>query len=214
MDALDILRIGGWVMYPLLVLGVISLTMATERTIFWTRMRLGVGGRWPAILRKLREGQLEAAEALAERDRTAYGWFVRGVVERMRSNRGFTEADLIELIDGVRRPIERYGVAMSAIITASPMLGILGTVTGIIQSFGLLTASQRTADPTLVAGGIAEALYTTAFGLIVALMTLFPYMVFRAAADRAFTRLESVATLAAASVDESRSEARRLAVTQ
>ena len=90
--------------------------------------------------------------------------------------------------------------------TAAPMLGILGTVLGIIKSFGLLGASVdagAAADPTAVATGIAQALYTTAFGLTIALLTLFPYAIFRACADRAFTRLE---TFTAVGVDPRPSE--------
>jgi biopolymer transport protein ExbB len=92
---------------------------------------------------------------------------------------------------------------LSTIITAAPMLGILGTVVGIIQSFGLLGSVDTVADPSAVAGGIAQALYTTAFGLIVALVTLFPYAIFRSLADKAFARLE---TLAAIAVERSEQE--------
>jgi len=72
-------------------------------------------------------------------------------------------------------------------------------VIGIIQSFGLLGASvdaAAAADPTAVATGIAQALYTTAFGLAIALLTIFPYAVFRAFADQAFARLETFTAVA------------------
>ena len=80
--------------------------------------------------------------------------------------------------------------ALSTIITAAPMLGILGTVTGIIQSFNLIGSQNVMTDPHLVSGGIAEALITTAAGLVVALLTLFPFMAFRAQVDRSLGRLE------------------------
>ena len=69
---------------------------------------------------------------------------------------------------------------------------ILGTVLGIIQSFELLGARSTLSDPTEVAGGIAAALLTTAFGLVVALITLFPYMAFRGQSARAMGRLEAL----------------------
>ncbi len=83
---------------------------------------------------------------------------------------------------------------MSTIITAAPLLGILGTVIGIIRSFRILGAPSegQLTDPSAVSAGIAEALLTTALGLIVALVTLFPYMIFRANMERALGRLESV----------------------
>ena len=66
-------------------------------------------------------------------------------------------------------------VVVSTIITAEPMLGILGTVTGIIKTFGALNASAGAADPLAATAGIGEALITTAAGLIASLILLFPY---------------------------------------
>lgn len=83
-------------------------------------------------------------------------------------------------------------VSLSTIITAAPLLGILGTVIGIIQSFKLLGEQMTLSDPKDVAAGIAAALLTTALGLTVALFTLFPYMIFRGQVDLAIGRLETV----------------------
>jgi biopolymer transport protein ExbB len=83
-------------------------------------------------------------------------------------------------------------VTLSTIITAAPLLGILGTVIGIIRSFNLLGVEDVMTDPRAVSVGIAQALITTALGLVVALVTLFPYMIFRAQSERAVGRLESV----------------------
>ena len=87
---------------------------------------------------------------------------------------------------------------LSTIITAAPLIGILGTVLGIIDSFQLLSAagSDPISDPTQVAGGIAKALITTAFGLIVSAFTLFPYALTRASASRCIGRLESIGAAA------------------
>jgi biopolymer transport protein ExbB len=78
------------------------------------------------------------------------------------------------------------------------MLGILGTVTGIISSFELLGTGGGVTDPTAVAGGVAEALLTTAFGLLVALMTLFPYVWSRGQSERCLGRLEALVAAVAA----------------
>ncbi len=91
-----------------------------------------------------------------------------------------------------RHRLERFSVILSTIITASPMIGILGTVIGIIKSFQVLGNTSGLADPRGVSGGIGEALITTASGLAVALLTLFPYMAFKGLADRGLGRMESV----------------------
>lgn len=76
------------------------------------------------------------------------------------------------------------GIAVvSTIITAEPMLGILGTVTGIIQTFGALDASGGTANPMAATAGIGEALITTAAGLVASLVLLFPYNMLAEKAD-------------------------------
>ena len=74
-------------------------------------------------------------------------------------------------------------VVVSTIITAEPMLGILGTVTGIIKTFGALNASAGAADPLSATAGIGEALITTAAGLVAALVLIFPYNVISAKVD-------------------------------
>ena len=68
-------------------------------------------------------------------------------------------------------------VVVSTIITAEPMLGILGTVTGIMQTFSALNGAEGTANPLSATAGIGEALITTAAGLIASLVLLFPYNV-------------------------------------
>ena len=80
-------------------------------------------------------------------------------------------------------------VVVSTIITAEPMLGILGTVTGIIQTFGALKVSDA-ASPLAATAGIGEALITTAAGLIVTLILVFPYNFLLGLLAKATARLE------------------------
>ena len=80
-----------------------------------------------------------------------------------------------EIRRGNRSP--RGLVVVSTIITAEPMLGILGTVTGIMQTFSALNASGGSANPLSATAGIGEALITTAAGLVASLVLLFPYNV-------------------------------------
>ena len=195
---MEIFVMGGVVMYPLLLVSIVSLSLTIERAFFWRRMlSRNEAQRWRKLVERVRKRDWEAAAKAAKKDRTVFGLFARRFIERAKD--GATEADGRELIESVRGSIERFSTVLSTIITAAPMLGILGTVIGIIQSFGLLGASvdaAAAADPTAVATGIAQALYTTAFGLAIALLTLFPYAVFRAFADQAFARLETFTAVA------------------
>jgi biopolymer transport protein ExbB len=185
---------GGWVMWPLLMLSVISLGLIFERGWFWARMRRATrGGRLTQLLTRLRKGDFDQAELLVAGDRSVYGRVIQGLI-----NLGADETVGIEVVEGQRHRLERFMVLLSTIITAAPLLGILGTVSGIIQSFRLLGSSDVVTDPRAVSAGIAEALLTTAFGLIVALVTLFPYMAFRARLDQSLGRLEAIIAAACA----------------
>lgn len=192
----ELLRAGGWVMYPLAAVSLLSLALCLERAAFWLRHREPVTvALIERVVRLARAGDWSSAAARAEVDRTVLGRFAREMIRNEEP--GWTarpvisEADVAQAVESVRAATERFSATLSAIITAAPMLGILGTVTGIIQSFRLLGVGGPITDPVSVAGGIAEALITTAFGLIIALATLFPYTIFRARADRCLARLEA-----------------------
>jgi biopolymer transport protein ExbB len=186
---------GGVTMWPLLLLSVVSLGLVIDRTFFWARMHGRRGRDLAARLGEaLRKGDRAAvlANVRGEGRRSIYGGLAASLAED-----GFSEAVAIEAIEAERPAIERFMTSLSTIITAAPMLGILGTVLGIINSFELLGGQNVLTDPKEVSAGIAEALITTATGLSVALMTLFPFMAFRAQAERAFGRLEAMAAAAA-----------------
>lgn len=205
----QLIQQGGWVMIPLGVLSVVSVGLSIERTLFWVATnRAGRSRTIARITNELRRGDYSAAAAIAGKDRSIYGRFAAELVDEARPKKtrsgaaeepaaraatGVQESFALERAEARRPAIERWSTVHSTIITAAPMLGILGTVTGIIRSFNLLSADQIVTDPAAVAGGIAEALFTTAVGLIVALITLFPHAVFRSQADRALTRLEVIA---------------------
>jgi biopolymer transport protein ExbB len=208
----ELFRAGGWVMYPLAAVSLLSVTICLERTLFWLRHREAATLRLiDKIVRLARAGDWSGAAARAEVDRTVLGRFARSMIRDeepgWRAKPHISGADAAQAIESVRSATERFAATLSAIITAAPMLGILGTVMGIISSFRLLGSEGPISDPVSVAGGIAEALITTAFGLIVALVTLFPYTIFRARADRCLARLEAFGESLIAIADEQRAAA-------
>lgn len=190
----EIFEQGGWVMWPLLALSVVSVALSLERELFWLSTNRPGRRNWlDRLADRLRAGDWAAARAITAKDGSVYGRITAKLLDRTPS-----EAALIELIELERHRIERFGVGLSTIITAAPLFGILGTVLGIIDSFQLLGASGASpiSDPTLVAGGIAKALITTAFGLIVSAFTLFPYAMTRARSARSIGRLEAIGAAA------------------
>ncbi len=187
-DLAMLIERGGYVMVPLLILSVISLTLIFERMWFWmlthspTRVR-----RLGRLNDALRRGHREKALGMVQGDRSPFAIVARRMLEH-----GASDAVAVEVVEAQRPRLDRFMVSLSSIITAAPLLGILGTVIGIIQSFKLLGDQSTLTDPREVSAGIAAALLTTALGLTVALITLFPYMIYRSHVDRAVGRLESV----------------------
>lgn len=185
---------GGLVMWPLLVLSLMAMTLAGERLWFWIRTnhprRLAYVDQ---MGRLLRHGHATAARAMARADDSVYGQIVTMLLDEPGN-----EAAVAAAIQSQRPRLERFMPTLSTVITAAPMLGILGTVSGIISSFQVLSDQTMLTDPRDVGHGIAEALLTTAAGLIIAIMALFPYNAFRAQVDRTLGRIESL--VAAASV--------------
>ena len=183
---------GGMLMWPLLLLSVITCAVTIERAVFWGRVHSRSGLRRLAELNNaLRKGQCRTDSTAIASDPSPYGRLAREILQGDGD-----ETMAIAAAEEVRPRFERGLVILSTVVTAAPMLGILGTVVGIIQSFELLGGDASISDPRQVSGGIAEALITTASGLVVALIALFPYMVFRAQQERATGRMESVISAA------------------
>lgn len=179
---------GGYVMIPLLILSIVSVSLILERSWFWYSVEGGDSVRRLEQLNTvLRKGDHETGEKMVKQDSSPYGAVAKSLLDI-----GASDAVAMEAIEAQRPRIDRFMVALSTIITAAPLLGILGTVLGIIQSFRLLGDQAVLTDPSDVAGGIAAALLTTALGLIIALVTLFPYMLFKGRSTRAIGRLEAL----------------------
>ncbi len=197
---LDLMYRGGWTMWPLLMLSGVSVSLSLERMWFFLRNnhpgRLGRVDRLGTLLR--RGGSSEARE-LAQSDTSVYGDTAFRLLGEADPRHVCTDADAVAAIEAQRPRLERFLPTLSTIITAAPMLGILGTVLGIISAFELLSMLSGNAAPldqAKLSRGIAEALISTAAGLTVAMVTLFPYNAFRAQVDRSLSRLEAVAAAA------------------
>ena len=188
---------GGPVMWPLLLLSIVSVTLTVERVWFWRRMASrGSRIRLRAMVNALRMNDSDTVLILAEEDKGPFA----AVAADLASD-GPSDAIAIAAVERQRPRLERFLNILSTIVTAAPMLGILGTVSGIIRSFELLGGKDTLSDPRLVSAGIAEALVATASGLVVALISLFPYMYFRSHSDKAIGVMEGLVASAKLGVE-------------
>ncbi|MBU3915429.1 MotA/TolQ/ExbB proton channel family protein [bacterium] len=187
---LEIFHKGGPVMYPLLVCSLISLTVIIERTFFWIIMKTGCGEKQ---LNELMEFYRRKDWQNADRITGSSGNYVIRVLSKGISQEKQSVSKAMESFarDEVQK-MKRFMMILDTIITAAPLIGILGTVIGIILSFDMLGAGIE--DPKVVTGGIAQALITTAYGLIIAILTLFPYNFFNSTIEDAVQTIEKYGT--------------------
>lgn len=188
---IDIFLKGGPVMYPLLLCSILSLTVIIDRTFFWIREDLRrdqplVDG----VLELCRKGDWDAVR---ERVAGSKDFMIRILVSGIL-HREFSMGRAMETAasDEIKR-MRRYLGVLDTMITVAPLLGIFGTVLGIITSFEVLGTSGIE-HPQAVTAGIAQALITTAAGLGIAIFSVFPYNYFNSRVENAAMIIEKYAT--------------------
>jgi biopolymer transport protein ExbB len=187
----DLFQKGGVVMYPLLACSLVSLTFIIERSLFWIREKRRADNT--VVDEVLELARLQEYQKIKARAEGAVDYVVRVLVCGL-VHREFSLSKAMEMaaMDEIKR-MKRYLPVLDTLITAAPLLGILGTVIGIIHSFDML-GQAGIQDPQAVTSGIAQALITTAAGLMIAIFTLFPYNYFMSKVEKAAVRIEKYAT--------------------
>lgn len=188
---IQLLLKGGPLMWPLLLVSIITLTVVLERLWFiWREARSRNSVDVEAFLEKLEKGQAEEARSLGSRSTD----FVARVLAYALEHRKVSLSNAY--LQAANREIGRFNRGLSILdtaITLAPLLGLLGTVTGLIHSFGLL-GDQQLQAPTALTGGIAQALIATAFGLVIAVTALVPYNYLNSRVEQARRELEDTGT--------------------
>ncbi len=181
---------GGPVMWPLLAVSLVALTVVLERLWFTLREK---ARRQRAVVEEMfaqaEHGNLATAQT-AGADSEDY---VARVLTYALEHRDVSFANALLQASGVELQRFNRGIsALDTIITLAPLLGLFGTVVGMIHAFGLLGASELGA-PTAITGGIAEALIATAFGLLIAMTALLPFNYLNSQLENARQELQNAA---------------------
>lgn len=182
---------GGVVMWPLLVCALAAAVVAVERMIFMWRMELvSDDARLKQVHDLVENGAIKDALQVAEEGDDPAARVIASGLKQI--SHGLADAMQIQAERELDKMKQGLSV-MDTIITMAPLLGILGTVTGIIRSFNLLNAGGLQ-DPRVATGGLAEALITTAAGLVVALCALMPFNFLQTRIQKAVRRIDHAAT--------------------
>ena len=187
-----LLKTGGLAMYPLLLLSVISWAVAIERLIN-LRSSNFLSKNLKEAKSLLRNGDLDGAIKLLSLDTSLGSKAILRVLEDFKGGKvpknGLTEALRTE-IDLLVPKVEKNLALLSTIASLSPLIGLFGTITGLIKVFNAFSINQSETALNLLASGIGEALVAAATGLAVAIPALFFYWVFRIWGNNLLNRLE------------------------
>lgn len=186
---LELVQSGGWLMIPIILCSVIALAIVGER--FWSlqRKRICPGNLVPQIWQWAKNRQLDAKRLAELRNGSPLGRVLAAGLVNLHHDREIMKESIEETGRHVVSELERYLNTLGTIAAISPLLGLLGTVIGMIKVFTAITTAG-VGNPTVLAGGISEALITTAAGLSVAIPTLMFYRYFRGLIDQLVLTME------------------------
>jgi biopolymer transport protein ExbB len=162
---------GGWAMVPLLALGLAALGVGSVKWTQLTRFRMATEGDLQAVLNHIERGEPERAVARARAIAGPAGLLLTTAAEHADEKKEYIEEILYERMLYSRAKLERGIPFLALTATAAPLMGLLGTVMGMIATFKLIS-SFGSGDPKVLAAGISEALVATATGMIVAIPAL------------------------------------------
>ena len=190
----QIIWAGGPLMLPIGFCSVLTSIFMFERLLTLRRGRVAPGPFVKRFLHQLREGQLDRDRALRLCEEngspvaTVFGAAIR------KWGRPAVEVEQAVLDEGERtvNSLRRYLRVFNGVATISPLLGLLGTVFGMIRAFNEISSSNAMGRPELLAGGISEALITTAAGLTVAIPALSLYLYFVSRVDQLIIEIDAL----------------------
>ncbi len=175
--AWNAIRYGGAMVYPLLALGVLAIAIIIDRGVLYSRCL-----RLPAAVADLVEtfgfSWAELEKQLKELGpRNAYGRFLQVIADNRHQPAWWVESRAGDEAGRIEKTLTRGLWVLETIVTGAPLLGLLGTITGMMQSYNVIGSSTLVA-PTQVTAGVAQALIATALGLLIAVLSLFAFNLF------------------------------------
>ncbi|MEW8469644.1 MAG: MotA/TolQ/ExbB proton channel family protein [Candidatus Thiodiazotropha sp.] len=189
---LELVKSGGWLMLPIIACSIVALGIVIER--IWSLQRKRVMPEY--LMRQILQLHLDDKLNLADLDKLKESSPLGRILAAGLINRDHNKEVMKEAIEEVGRQVvhdlERYLNTLGTIASISPLLGLLGTVIGMIKVFSVIVTAG-VGDPGVLAGGISEALITTAAGLSVAIPSLMFHRYFSGLIDRLVIGMEEQA---------------------
>lgn len=186
-----IIEAAGWPIWPIVFASILALGIIAER--FWSlRQSLVVpAALLPAVVQELKQKGVSAEMLVRLAQGSPLGQVFAAGLKNVKNSREVMKESIEEAGRAAAYDLERFLTTLGTIASISPLLGLLGTVIGMVEIFGAQTPSG--ASPAVLAHGISVALYNTAFGLIVAIPSMIFYRHFRAKVESLVVEMEQQA---------------------
>lgn len=203
-EALHLFQAGGLVMYPLLICSILVVAIGIERIRYYKKAQSDVNKLVEVIPSYLEARNIEGLKEELDADGGIPAMVIREAVERLGS--GVSQSTIVEgsAMHGAAM-LRSYLNYLDVIVTMSPLLGLLGTVTGMISSFSILSVSEG--QPFAITAGVGEALVATATGLLVAILALIIHTYLAQRLDTLVSSIERLSSVYLAHVEGGKYEA-------
>ncbi len=176
-----IIQAAGWPIWPLLAASVIAVAIIIERFMSLRRSKIVPQGLLDSVVSDYRKGGLNAEMVNRVAGHSPLGQVLAAGLRNVRSSREVMKECIEEAGAAVTHELERFLTTLGTIASMAPLMGLFGTVVGMIEIFGSQTATGS--NPQQLAHGISVALYNTGFGLVIAIPAMIFYRHFRALVD-------------------------------
>ena len=190
----SIIQAAGWPIWPLIICSILGLALVIERFLSLKTARIAPPRLLDEVLTASRTG-LPAPEVIEQLEKnSALGEVLASGLRVMQAKPAISNDELHAALESsgrvVTHRLELYLSALATIASVAPLLGLFGTVVGMIEIFGSQSPAGGAGNPTQLAHGISIALYNTAFGLVIAIPALIFWRYFRARVDEYLLTLE------------------------
>ena len=186
---LELVTAGGWLMVIIIACSVVAIAICIERFYVLNARRIAPPHLLATVWKQLKAGEMDSTKLRTLRDSSPLGRILAAGLANSHHGRDVMKESIDEAAAHVVHDLERYLNTLGTIAAIAPLLGLLGTVMGMIRVFAEIMA-QGTGNASALAGGISEALITTAAGLCVAIPALVMHRYFSGRIDAIVVELE------------------------
>jgi len=186
---LELVTAGGWLMLPIILSSIVALAICAERLFTLNAKKISPPHLLATVWKQLKAGELDVTRLRTLRQSSPLGRILAAGLSNASQGRDVMKESIQEAASHVVHNLERYLNTLGTIAAVTPLLGLLGTVFGMIKVFAEIMA-QGTGNASALAGGISQALITTAAGLAVAIPALVMHRYFVGRIDGIVVELE------------------------